>query len=443
MNVARLRRHLPALGLILLAAFALRLAWMLAVHPDPVAGWYGGDETVRRFDDTVWYRGAAHYLLRGEGYLNPFTGTPTAAWPPGYPAFLAAIFKLFGEGATQTYAANIALALITIVIVYAIAQQLFERRTAIVAAALIAVWPGQIYFTSLTLSEPLFTALLTLGVLLTLLVPRARRARGAVVLLLGVVMGAAVLTRGQAALLLPLALAYWRFEGLRWQAVLGWGILAAFVAGVMLAPWVARNQRELGSPVIIATNLGPNLWIGHHEGATGRMTTNLPEPPQPSRAGRTQGEFEVAADRLALRKGLSYMLTHPADEVRLSATKIRAMYESDATALDWNSGYTDGYYASEGVEHALRRLANGFWFAALAFAAAGLLASRQRLRGPAGYLGLFVVCWTLTHLLFFGDSRFHYPIVFAIAIFGARGLVLAYETLRRPDARLAGRYAEA
>ena len=32
-----------------------------------------------------------------------------------------------------------------------------------------------------------------------------------------------------------------------------------------------RNQRQMGSPVIIATNMGFNLWMGHHEGASGRM----------------------------------------------------------------------------------------------------------------------------------------------------------------------------
>ena len=58
------------------------------------------------------------------------------------------------------------LALLTVVVVYAIGLMLFDRRTALVAAGAIALWPGQIYFTSLTLSEPLFTFLFTLAVLL-------------------------------------------------------------------------------------------------------------------------------------------------------------------------------------------------------------------------------------------------------------------------------------
>ena len=57
----------------------------------------------------------------------------------------------------------------------------------------------------------------------------------------------------------------------------------------------------------------------------------------------TQPEFEVKADNLALRIGLKYIRTHPSREVELALTKIRAMYESDATALDWNSGYQRGF----------------------------------------------------------------------------------------------------
>jgi 4-amino-4-deoxy-L-arabinose transferase-like glycosyltransferase len=431
--MAGVRRHLPALGLILLVAGVLRLLWIACVHPDPVDG---------RFDDTAVYRLSAHYLAAGDGYLNPFTGTPTANWPPGYPVFLAAVFKASGEGVHQTYVANIIVALATIVVVYAIGVLLFDRRTALVAAAALAVWPGQIYFASLTLSEIFFTFLFTLGVLVVVAVPKVRAARGAMVLALGVVLAAAMLTRGQALVLLPVAVATWRLAGMRWRAAIGWGMLAAAAMAVILTPWVVRNEHQLGSPVIIATNVGPNLWIGHHDGATGRMQIDEPIP-VPERGTLTQQQYEVEAGELALRKGLRFMLTHPVDEARLSVTKVRALYESDATGLDWNSAYRDGFYDPPALGRTLRALANGFWFGALAMAAVGVAASRARLRGSLAVLPLIVMAWTATHVLFFGDSRFHYPITFAVALLGARGLVVLYEAVRRPQPSLDARYAAA
>ncbi len=434
MGIDRVRRHIPALGLILGSALVVRVLWVALVHPDPAAD--------GRFDDTVWYYYAAKYFANGDGYVNPFSGTPTAGWPPGYPVFLGTVFAWFGAGIWQAYAANIALAMATAGTVYALGLRLFDQRTALVAAMAIAVWPGQVYFSSLSLSEPLFTLLFLLAVLLIVLAPSAGTLQGLTIMGFGCVLGLAVLTRGQAAILLPIAVVWWIIAGLQWRPAMAWGVLAACIVVVMLAPWVARNEQKLGSPVIIATNLGANLWIGHHDGASGRMAIDAPIP-LPNREGLTQPEYEVAGNDLALRKGLRYMLTHPGHEVTLSITKIRAMYESDATALDWNSGYTRNYYASADVERFLRGLANGFWFAALALSAVGLLAARDRLRGPMLLLPLLVVAWTLTHLLFFGDSRFHYPIVFVFALMGARGLVAVYDALRRPLPHLAAGYAEA
>ena len=57
------RRHGLAIGLVLLVALALRIAWVVCVHPDPVLD--------GRFDDTAWYRVAAHYVANGDGYVNP------------------------------------------------------------------------------------------------------------------------------------------------------------------------------------------------------------------------------------------------------------------------------------------------------------------------------------------------------------------------------------
>ena len=419
--------------LALLAAIP-RIVWCAFVRPDPTDG---------RFDDTGWYRGAAHYLARGEGYLNPFSGTPTAGWPPGYPATLGATFKLFGEGIWQTQALNIAAAVLTVLVVYAIGCLMFDRRTAFIAAAALAVWPGQVYFSSLGLSEPLFTLLFTAGIWLMLLAPVTSGGWRAIVLLtFGFVLGLATLTRGQALLLLPVGVAFWCIAGIRWRPAIAWGILSALVVIVVLAPWVARNERQLGSPVIIATNVGANVWLGHHEGSTGRMQTSA-EVPLPDRAGLTQPEYEVEGNDLLHRKGLRFMVTHPADEGRLSAIKVRAMYESDATALDWNAAYEDGFYATDSLEWALRRFANVWWFTAIALSGIGLLAARARFAGPVGLLPLLVGVWTLTHLLFFGDSRFHYPIVFVFALLGARGAVAMYEVLRRPQPGIDSRYAPA
>ena len=80
---------------------------------------------------------------------------------------------------------------------------------------------------------------------------------------------------------------------------------------------------------------------------------------------------------------------------------------------------------------------------AFALSCVGLLSARSRLGGPIAFLPMLILAWTATHLLFFGDSRFHYPIVFAFALLAARGAVALYEALRRPQPELDSGYAAA
>jgi hypothetical protein len=60
-----------------------------------------------------------------------------------------------------------------------------------------------------------------------------------------------------------------------------------------------------------------------------------------------------------------------------------------------------------------------------------------------GVLPLLILAWTAFHLLFFGDSRYHYPIVFAFALLGARGFIVVFDALRSPQAIARKRYAPA
>jgi 4-amino-4-deoxy-L-arabinose transferase-like glycosyltransferase len=428
-----IRRHAPALGIVLFAAFAARAAWIFFVHPDPTDG---------RLDDTSWYWFSAHYFANGDGYVNPLTGTPTAAWPPGYPVFLGSLFRAFGEHLPLALMANVALGTLTVAGVYGLGLLLFERTTALVAAAAMALWPGQIYFTSLVMSESLFTLLFVLGLVAIALAARSPRPHAAV-LAVGVITAVAAFTRGHALLLLPLAGLWWAASGVRWQQAARWTGAATLVVGLALAPWVARNAHHLGRPVLISNNMGHNIWIGHNDGATGRIPPADIARPAPERGDMTQAEFEAAADARQLREGLEYMATHPAREIELSLVKVRALWESDASGLDWNAGFREGFYASEGLERFLRGLANGYWFAALGLAAAGLLAVRSRLTNDLLILPAIVLAWTALHVLFYGDPRYHYPVAFVLALLAARGAVALAEPLARPLPRLKRRYAPA
>ena len=77
-GIVRSRAFVPV---CLLVALAVRLIWATVFDPTPVS-------------DFGWYHARAIDMAAGAGYT--VDGVPTAYWPVGYPATLAAVFRLFG-----------------------------------------------------------------------------------------------------------------------------------------------------------------------------------------------------------------------------------------------------------------------------------------------------------------------------------------------------------
>jgi len=410
---------------VLVAALALRVLWLTRVHPNPNDG---------RFDDTVWYWNTARYIVEGHGYISPYSGATTLLWPPGYPGFLAGVFKLFGSGENQAYAANVALALATIVLMYVFVRLLFGAGVALGASLVLAVWPAQIQFTSLVLSEILFTALFAAALLLTVWMPRARRGRWIWVIALAGAIAAAALTRGQGLLFVPLAILWWALCRGAWRDWWRWSLVLIVATAIFMTPWAVRNEIVSGSFTPVAANFGPDLWLGNHPGASGNMSTKYLPPPDLS-PGLRPAEREVAASNRSRDAALKYMRTHPVAEVKLAGKKLRWLYASDATGLDWNSGYGTSEQFSPTMDEWLRRGTNAYWFFVLMLAGAGVVAGLRRHRRETLFLGAIVLAWTAAHLVFFGEPRFHFSLSVVFAPLAALAVARAEEAMRGPPAR--------
>ena len=299
-------RELPWLLLVFAIALTLRLLWVAFAVSDPNDG---------RFDDSVFYHVAASGLVRGYGYINAWSFLPTAQWPPGYPFFLAALYFPFGPTVVGAKLANAALGAATCLLVYGVGLRLFDRWTARIGALLLAVFPGQIFFSSLLWSETLFTFLLWLALFLIVRSPTQPTGPGARwIVVAGVVLGMATLVR-QVSLAIPAAmLLYWGLTGGEWrQAARRTLLLTAAMLSVIL-PWSARNYLVLDSPVLISSSAGGNFWIGHHEGASGGMDS--PAPLVAKYGPLSKPGAEVAVSDAGFREGLKFMTTHPEEELR-------------------------------------------------------------------------------------------------------------------------------
>jgi 4-amino-4-deoxy-L-arabinose transferase-like glycosyltransferase len=261
-----IRRPVIWVGLLMIIGLILRL-WFLFI--------YLIDPRFSAADDGDYYVRALQLAVTGEYRDN--------SWlirPPGHIFFFAAMIRIglwLGDpaiGIALIRAVQISLSLALIPIGYDLARRLFDQRTGLIFAAVLALWMPMVELPVLILSEPLFFFMLAVHVWLLV---RWRDSRhpgwlaGA-----GVTLAIAALARspglyGAIFAILFIGVSAWTVHHRRhWQPIVV-ALLAFLLPFVLtIAPWTLRNYLLYRDFIVIDT-LGPvNLWIAMsdavHEG---------------------------------------------------------------------------------------------------------------------------------------------------------------------------------
>jgi len=413
-------------GGLTLLGLALRLVWVLYVDTIPLGG------------DPHWYYVVAINIAEGHGFVAgrnelweiPGPGEPTAFWPPGYPFALGALFWVFGSGITTAQVLNAILGAATVPFVFLLGRRMFDSRVGIVAAALFAIFPNVIAGTPLLFPEPLFTLIFVAA--LWLLVSRSPTDAGAWrwLVFIGALAGMAALTRGQGMLLLPIAAVYWLFSA-GWRPAAQSTAIMAFAAAAIIAPWTVRNYVEMDAFIPISTNSGAALRVGHNPDSIG-MTKwtdddigggfRMEESPY-------RPDWEVQGYREYTDLAIEYALTHPVHEIELSALKVKHLYRSDSIVIPWLTTLGATPLEPDGLESGLRWTLDIAYFSLL-FVAIASLPFWIRRNARAWLLASIVLIWTLFHMAFLGEPRYHIPLYPVFFIAAAAGAFALYDRLR-------------
>ena len=412
------RRWAPHLVLGALALIA-RLAWVLAVRRPGFA-----------FNDAIMYHTTAMSLRAGDGYV-PLTGGPTARWPPGYSTVLGATYRVFGVRPLAGEIVNAVVGALTVVLLIIAVERALDRRTAIVAGAVLALLPGPIMWTDVLVAETLYTAVFVLA--LTVLVHARPTVRWMAVF--GLVVGLGALVRGEALTwgLLPIVV-FWR--DLPRLALLRRVAVAGVVAAVVMVPWTIRNAVVMDAFVPVATNASQTLWSGHHDGATGGQT--YPPADYEDRFSPTLPERELEASAALRDDAIEYMLTHPLRELQLIPLKLLHLQRGDSYVLDWvNAPAADGRQALSPIwVERIGVVADAGYFGLLALTVlGGWWLGRAFWRLPIGraVATSFVTALFLYGFLYYGNYRYRLPYE-PMMIVVAAAFVTRVAALRRPGA---------
>jgi 4-amino-4-deoxy-L-arabinose transferase-like glycosyltransferase len=206
-------------------------------------------------DDQWFYHLEPILLAHSRGFIEPvFAGIgrtiPTAEHAPLYPVVLAVLAKLGGTGALVQRLAGTVFGAGTIAAVGLLGRRLAGDRAGILAAGTAAVYPILITADGALMSESLYGLLIAVSLLAAYRLSDAPSLGRALVL--GALVGAAALTRGEAVVLLVLLVIplIRRPHGGRLAAA----ACAALV--IVLAPWAVRNWIVFGRFVGISTDTG-------------------------------------------------------------------------------------------------------------------------------------------------------------------------------------------
>lgn len=415
-----------ALIVILVAALVAR-AGVVALTPDfaPI------------FDAADFARHASS-IAAGDGYAASQLGVegPTAFRPPLYPLLLAAIDGLGGSLAAQRLAGAL-LGVVTVLLVYLIADRLWGRRVAVAAGAIAAVFPPLVVLNASLLSETLFLPLVLGAVLAVLRYREDRRLRWALVA--GAVCGLAVLTRTQGApVVLALAVGAW---GARpWPSLRAAGVPVALVlaAAIVVAPWVVRNAVQFDRFVGLGTGAGFAL-AGTYNAESRSLAEHPGEPFAPNRLGTYRDELsrrdldEAELTGALNDQAVAFMRDNPGYVAQTMVWNVVRVFD-----VERREPFQRTFAASQVQGSGLERIDSpvvflGSLYAVLLLALAGVAAQVARRALPRAPLFVWLVpaLVLLPALAIYGLPRYRAPADPFLVMFAAVGVVAVADALVR------------
>ena len=336
-----------------------------------------------------------------KGFLGYASSKPNAYTTPGYPLFLALLYKIFGYSGgsplTQVRVIQILLSVMTIAVLYLLAKDTANKRVGLITAFFCSVYLVFIWVPTLILTETLYTFLFILYLYMQF---KAMRHRTHMLhFITGIVLAAAVLVRPAIAPLIILPYLYYYIETRDSRHIKGFiSNLSGFV--LLMLPWWIRNAVTLKKLVLFATQEDPLLK------GTYPYEMGIEEAPYTN-----QGQE-------AIRRIIEGFTTQPLLYLKwYTLGKFDFLY------------FKIYYYVDEKVT--LLRWTLPFHYFIVWFGWVGVLLSA--IRKEIRLISLYIVFITLIQLVFVATSRYAYPVMYLLALLAGYIIDLLFFMQKQPS----------
>ncbi|MHC4713278.1 MAG: glycosyltransferase family 39 protein [Planctomycetota bacterium] len=325
-------RAAPPVTVVVLA-LALRIFFNIQVHTSPVLDLsrvkdlvYNGSSIPRQQyndgTDMEAYDYIARWILANGWYEKSADVTPL------YPyAFLPAVYGLTGAHIFATTIIQAVVDSVTVLLIYLLALRLYDRRVAVYAGLIAAVYAPFIVYQQQILGEFLL-GLLVAAFFLVMLGYEGRMSPGRAAAA-GVLFGLGILAKPTFVVFAPLAVLWMlKRSGRRPKdSLLPAAVVFALALAVVL-PFSYRNWRATGGFHLVRGNSGKMLYMGNNPKATGAY--GEPRGPEAARLAEETGNMPLGEkDRVYTRAAIGFIRDNPRAFLGLLWRKFTFFFGAD------------------------------------------------------------------------------------------------------------------
>lgn len=418
----------PALAIVVVAAFALRVAYVFAYRRHFDVG-LGGD--------AYFYHAGANLLAEGKGFISPQfyklgVHREAAEHPPLYLLYLA-IPSILGMKSVLTHLLwSCVLGAATVWLVGLLGRAVGGARTGIIAAVLAAIYPN-IWAPDGQLQAETLSIFATVAIVLLAYRYREKTSFWRLVIV-GIACGLGALARSELILLVPLIVVplVWatrdRTRKERWQW-LGASVLAA---AIVVAPWTIYNTTRFAHPILLSAQIDPLLASANcdsvYHGPFGGYFDIQCAIAIHDRDHITLADDESQENEIYRREALKYIRAHMSDLPRVEGVRLLRIVGLYKTSLyvhaDW---YVEGrrpYWITWSGLYS-------FWGLAVLATAGAVVWRRRRAHAPPMYPLLApIVVVVITVLVTYASTRFRTTAEPSIVVLAAVALDALWVRLR-------------
>ena len=265
-----------------------------------------------------------------EGHGFSVANIPMAKFPPVYPFLVGGVFTFFGVY-SQTSAVILFLfqsicAALTAVFLAVLGNRFLGWKEGIIAGFLWAFYPSSIFHSVVRVwySELALMLLLLLILIASKLKPFPHFSR---VVCLGGLSGLIILT-DSTMVIYPVLLLIWMLYMAK-LTLKKWilnGIIWFIAFGICVSPWGIRNYLVLGTPAILKSNFGLELFFGNNPYSTGggidKERYQALDALDQQELEYYKGQSEYAYNDYLQKKAFEWIRAHPLRFVQLTAKRF-------------------------------------------------------------------------------------------------------------------------